>query len=530
MDSAIIDAYDSTRRLADRPFRSACYAPYTAMVFDSIGRVRACCVNFEHILGDIRTERLDDIWSGQRIRELREALRAYDFSKGCGYCHWKLSSGDLATKSLEAATLITRKYDSLSLESGEPFWPKHLEFHLSNRCNLECRTCLGEYSHLIRKNREHLPPYPMAYGDQFFLDLRKYLPRLEFAQFLGGEPFIIPEMYRVWDMLIADGHAPQCHVSTNGTVFSDRVEWVLEQLPMSLNLSLDSHIPERFEAIRVNAKFARVMRNYRRFREICDRRGTQLRFMITLSRLNWDEFPDYLLFAEDLGVPVSVAMCFNPNELSLFTLPAAELASVIESLDRRAEAVRGRLTMNREVLDQHLAELRHRLGTRSENMFFEGPAPVPEPPWQEPKLVDPWRSTIASAPGWRSLDESGARALLAEWNPDSSIDVLECDPDDIILEVHGDSQGALGFADAWVGHAASDLLVPLREHFGDEVEVVRDQRHDAYHDRIIGFSKPGSRATLVRSLVLPRFDEEGRPIGTVVFIASMPDNRLVVLS
>lgn len=534
MDAEIVANYDAHRDLADKPFRCACYAPFTSMVFDSIGRVRVCCVNFEHILGDIKKERLDEIWSGARIGALREALRRYDFSKGCGYCYWKLTAG-VGEKSLADATLIASKYDAFSVEADGPFWPKHLEFHLSNRCNLECQTCFGEYSHLIREKREKLPPYPMAYGEQFFSDLRKYLPHLRFAQFLGGEPFLIPEMYRVWDMLIEDKLTPHCHVNTNGTVFSERVERVLEHLAVSLNLSIDSHIPERFEAIRTNAKFDKFLRNYRRFREICDRRQTTLRFMFTLSRLNWDEFPDFLLFAEDLGVAVSVAECFNPKPLSLFTLPADQLAEVVNQLERKAEVVRDRLRLNRAVLEQHLGELRHRLQSRDEIMFFEDQPEDPPPPWIDPndvgdKLLDPWRGELARVSEAPPFQEADARALLADWNAACPVDRLVCDPDDTILEAELSETGTVGAARELRGLGTADLFLSLQTRYGAEIEVVEVRRADRYVDRVIAFSHPGGRATLVRSLVLPRFDEAGQPIGTVVFIASMPDNRLVVLA
>ncbi len=361
MEASEIAAYDSHRSFHAKPFRSACYAAQTSMVFDSIGRVRICCANTEYILGDIRHERLDDIWNGPRMEALRASLKAYDLSHGCEVCYYKIAAGVPKGSTLASTQLIALKYEEFAVEDRPPYWPKHLEFHLSNKCNLACVTCSGEFSSTIRSVREKRPPYPPAYNDQFFGDLRKYLPRLKEAQFLGGEPFLIPEMYRVWDMMIEDGLTPNCHVTTNGTLFNSRVERILTSLPMSVSVSMDGVTPRTFEAIRVNAKFDRVLKNFRTFKDICRSRGMWIGVNFTLSRLNWHEFVDFLLFGEAEGVNVSASDVHSPESMSLFTLDAPELNRVVTQLEEQAARAAGQLQRNRQLLENRIRELRHLL-------------------------------------------------------------------------------------------------------------------------------------------------------------------------
>lgn len=353
-----IAAYDSTRDLGQQPFRAACYAPFVSMVFDTIGRVRACCANYEYILGDLHHERLDDVWSGPRITALREALTAYDFSLGCGYCYWKIEGSADRKKTLADSSVVALKYEKLPVDADGAYWPTHLEFHLTNRCNLECLTCHGEFSHLIRARREKLPPFPVAYGEEFFEDLPKYLPRLKEAQFLGGEPFLMREQHRVWDMLIEAKLRPMCHVTTNGTIWNEKVERVLDELPMSVNVSMDGVTQETFERLRVNAKLSVVLENLEKFRQTLARHRRALGISFSLSRENWREFVPMLLFAEQRGAHVSVCNVFLPESYSLYTLPVEEFESVLANVERAGDEARPQLAKNVATLDHQLTELR----------------------------------------------------------------------------------------------------------------------------------------------------------------------------
>lgn len=358
LDPAIATAYDSTRDMSRQPFRAACYAPFVSMVFDTIGRVRACCANYEYILGNLHEERLDAIWHGARIAALREALKNYDFSLGCGYCYWKIEGTADRKKTLADSSVVALKYEKLPLDANGDYWPTHLEFHLTNRCNLECLTCNGDFSHLIRARREKLPAYPVAFGEEFFEDLRKYLPRLKEAQFLGGEPFLMHEQHRVWDMLIEDRLAPMCHVTTNGTIWNEKVERVLDLLPVSVNVSMDGVTRETFERLRVNAKWDVVLENLEKFRAALAARRRLLGISFSLSRENVHEFVPMLLFAEERDAHVSVCNVFDPPAFSLYTLPLEEFDRILADVERAGEAARPKLTKNVPTLDHQLAELR----------------------------------------------------------------------------------------------------------------------------------------------------------------------------
>lgn len=202
---------------AGKGFASACYAPFASLWFDPHGKVRACCQNSEFPLGDVRHQTIREIWDGQVAERLRGALRADDFSLGCQFCDWQVHERD-------PSTIFARNFDEHPVPTTQPRWPVKMEFSLTNACNLQCTMCSGEFSSAIRAHREHLPPLPTVYGDAFFGELAEFLPHLQKANFLGGEPFLGREPLRVLDLMADLELDTVVAITTNGTQWSPRVE------------------------------------------------------------------------------------------------------------------------------------------------------------------------------------------------------------------------------------------------------------------------------------------------------------------
>jgi glutamate-1-semialdehyde 2,1-aminomutase len=254
-----------------------------------------------------------------------------------------------------------RTYDIEPVYAPDPEWPSRLEFNLSNACPLECAACSGDYSSTIRERREHRPPLPRVYGDQFFEDLRKYLQRVSCCVFLGGEPFAQPECYRIWDMLALERSKAHCYVNTNGMVYNARIESLVETLRMTIAISFDGATAETVEKIRVGASFVTMLRNAKAFGRRVQKNGGDLVFNFCPMRTNWREFPDFLLMAEDHGAAAYVNTMVAPEDLSLYFLPRAQLQEVVTTLESRAEALAGRLQRTRPVIENMLEILRNKL-------------------------------------------------------------------------------------------------------------------------------------------------------------------------
>jgi radical SAM protein with 4Fe4S-binding SPASM domain len=357
------EAFDAARDLEGKPFRSLCYAPHVQLSFSPNGDVSACCMSRSHILGNLRVDRLDDIWHGERLRQFRDQLRRYVFPSGCESCYWSLQAGNYLNHAI-------RGFDAMPLDpTGR--WPAQLEFALSNTCNLGCIMCNGEYSSVLRV-KEGLPPIAPAYDDQFYEDLARYLPHAKLLSFLGGEPFLQEECHRIWNTLIDMDLAIPCHVTTNGSIYNAQVERFLERLPFNLNISVDGVSKETIERIRVNVKYDSLMANIRRFHAYAvgtadhhsDLRVRQLQLNFCVMQQNCYELADFFLFAESLQAKVWTVLVTYPTHCSLFSLPVTKLETIVTTLDQQTSAIQDQLAVNKDAWTALVGEIRQHLTDR----------------------------------------------------------------------------------------------------------------------------------------------------------------------
>jgi radical SAM protein with 4Fe4S-binding SPASM domain len=351
MNNDAIARYDSTRSFSDKMIRSLCYAPFTSLYFDVHGNVRVCCHNAKYPIGNVRQQSIDDIWRGDAAKRLRESLVNYQFGPGCEFCRFQTSDNCVTNVAM-------RKFDEFPVTADYASWPRQMEFSISNVCNLECIMCRGLWSSAIRAHREKLGPLPRLYSNDFLVSLRKYLPHLKRAKFLGGEPFLVEEYFRLWRIMIEDSLKTPCHVTTNGTQYNSRIEKVLESIPMGFAVSIDAACKSTYETIRVNGNYEKLLQHLRIFRDYTRRKGTSLTFTFCLMRQNWEEFGEFCEFADDWDCPVWVNTVLEPPEFGIYTLPPGELKSLVSSMESQAIRLDSSLRRNRAVWFQEFERLR----------------------------------------------------------------------------------------------------------------------------------------------------------------------------
>ena len=486
---------------------AVCRAPFGTFELDPRGFVLPCCVNTAYPLGNITETRLPEIWNGPRAAALREAMRRHDFSYGCGSCRWQLDHGK--------SEPVLRQYDRLGTED-DLVWPVEIGFALSNVCNLECAQCNGEYSSRIRATREHRPPLKSVYGDEFFADLRAFLPHLRSARFVGGEPFLMRENFRIWDMLIDDGLRPECHVTTNGTRLDARVERVLEHLPVSIILSIDSPRKDTFEAIRLNADFDEVVANGERFRRYCAEAGTSFVVNHCLMRNNWHEFADMLRMAEAWDCELNTSTVFN-EPFSLYKAPLDELAHVVATMEaQEADGLLPEIPRNVSVWHAELSQLRQTLAERRAGVDeailatmdgWAGGGLLPSD--AEVSLVRPSASPerrvrLRSRRRRRAID-----AVVREleiWAGDR-VAVLDVGPDGVVVGVEGRGASFYGLeAGNSLGHHLDDCVEALRHRLGPHLIVMDRHASAGRFEALLGYANTPpyeKQGTFVRLVALP---------------------------
>ncbi len=440
---------------------AACLAPWTALHFDQHGWVTACTANKRDCLGHVARDRLADLWVGAAAHRFRSMFASGALGEGCDLCRWQREHGG-------ASTMYARLYDDRA-ELARAEGPIHVEFALSNRCNLACQMCNGGLSSTIRRN-EGLPPLPAAYPDRFFDELADVLPGVVQAKFLGGEPFLAPENFRIWNLMIQTGSAVDCHVTTNGTIWNQRVEEVLDRLPMSFAVSLDGATAATVERIRVGSRFADVLANIERFQAHAARHGTNVSLTYCLMVDNWRELPAFLLLAEDLGLSTFVNTVMSPFRHSVYQLGPAEMGEVLTFLEGQSAFLRTRLVRNLGVWEDQLRRLRASGGA----LASQQETPVHFPSFAPPQ--------VRRAPNRR---EGDVVVDLRSWSPVVPAR-FEIDPGGRITLVEAGHLGPLNVG-RLVGAGVDELFVWLSSAFGRPAHSAYLRHDDQRGDRVLRF-------------------------------------------
>lgn len=380
------------------PSPPACFAPHAGVYFQPDGIVRPCCTTANRWgrIGGPDRATLGSILGGERAAGHRAALDGGDFSLGCWECEIPARQG---RREASLAVHFDRFIEATPLPH-----PKLMDFALSNHCNLQCVMCNGELSSAIRSRRDHLPPLPTVYDDAFFAELREYLPHLERAQFKGGEPFLSRETQRVWDLLLELGVDCEVSVTTNGTIWNDRVERYLRDLRMHAIVSVDGMTPATFEAIRVGARFDQVWENVDRIEAVTSDTGEGMTLSFCLMPQNHHELGAFLLETQRRDCNPNVILVNQPEEHDLTRLPLDELQAIVDDLEREGRDLEPSLDGPhrnewRQALDRLRGHLRHPIP-------LWGPHRVPGDPIPH----------HGGSPGDRPpVDETAVRAELEAW-------------------------------------------------------------------------------------------------------------------
>ncbi|MBL4577857.1 MAG: radical SAM protein [Flavobacteriales bacterium] len=302
-----------------------CYAPFKNMYFGIDGSATACCYNRTHSFGSFPEQSIHEMWFGAKADELREHIKCNDLSKGCQGCQYLLNVGNYTgTQALY--------FDHYPMNKNK--YPTVMQFELSNVCNLECTMCTGEFSSSIRKNREQLSEKICAYDDDFIVQLREFIPHLSYAKFYGGEPFLIEQYYKIWNLMAELNPGIKVEIQTNATIMNQRVKSVLDKLKCNINVSLDSLQKETYESIRTNAKFDTVQNNLQYFVDYSIKKRTKVTISVCPMRSNWEELPDFVNYANSIKGNLFFHVVWNPEDLALWNLGSVALGNMLQILQQ----------------------------------------------------------------------------------------------------------------------------------------------------------------------------------------------------
>jgi MoaA/NifB/PqqE/SkfB family radical SAM enzyme len=301
-----------------RPYgakRQICYVANNNVAFFRDGKALACSYNQTYEFGNCSTQSIKEIFEGEKRKKFIAAHRQNDLSIGCRYCRDFIVSGKYnGLKSMTFDRYANRKR----------IYPAVIEFDISSHCNLRCIMC-------NERNRSQVPNENI-YNESFIEEITPYLKHIKEAKFYGGEPFMIKQYYKIWNIITHTNPNTKIFVITNGTILNEEIKKILNRGKFEIAVSVDSLNKEKFEKIRKGAKFETVIKNLHWFNNYCKQKNTTLSVSMTIFRENWQDIPDILEFCNRNNCSVFFSYLYKPEDFSLWTLPEQELKSIADYL------------------------------------------------------------------------------------------------------------------------------------------------------------------------------------------------------
>jgi len=345
--------------------------PWVGLQGRADGNVTPCCeIGTNGILGDLSKNTLEDIWNSETMRKLRLEMLADRRPSMCFMCHNKDDAGLRSLRRSINEHYLGRYRDVVDSTTDAGYVEKlnlvHWDFRFSNLCNLKCRSCVHTKSSTWYDDAAELSDDPEAFRKatprllqmvqapaNFWPYIEKTIGIVERIHWLGGEPLIIDEHWRVLAMLReAKREDVRLRYFTNLTHLTYRgrdvlTEWERFTFPPSVAVSLDG-MGKAFQFLRSGGKWNAVEKNLRR---LYDHRHVKMNVAPVVSVMNAFAIMDlnrYLLTNDIVPARIKAAMetyytdylALNvvtyPRHLSLRILPPRIKERLAEHWDAHA--------------------------------------------------------------------------------------------------------------------------------------------------------------------------------------------------
>jgi len=183
----------------------------------------------------------------------------------------------------------------------------HIQWHITNVCNLRCMHC---YQEDFSKSKDLDWSRLQEVSDNILATLKEW-NRAACIHLTGGEPLLKPELFSLLDYLGQKSMVEELGIITNGLVFDQEVVKRLSTFPKlrKVKISLDGADAEINDSIRSKGTFEKVMRNLSLIKET---ERFEILFMFTIMKRNYRSLPSLVRLCEDLGVDGLILERFIP--------------------------------------------------------------------------------------------------------------------------------------------------------------------------------------------------------------------------
>jgi len=290
------------------------------------GSFRSCCATNDNLLDGkgnrlhINNDSLDKAWNSDAIKEIRLKMMKGEAVPSCVKC---VEQEERGYKSMRESRHMDRNFSVTEKDGSVKHYPRSMELHLGNVCNLKCKMCGQQYSNQIGKELLEI-----GESDPDFL---KWITKesgnvniwtnnlkVEYRWFqnskiknrlfdyiaehitemtvIGGEPTVIPEFWELFAYL--DSHDKlkdmSITITTNLTNVNPRMtNWLPKLKKWKVWASVDG-VGDRTEYIRYPSNFDKVCDNLNFYKKLLESSNGMIVLSPAIQLLNIDQLDEIL--------------------------------------------------------------------------------------------------------------------------------------------------------------------------------------------------------------------------------------------
>ena len=329
-----------------------CAHLFTSLSFDQRGQIRVCCNNYEvpkgedgkPILISDKDFSMKKVFNSDVHTRIRKNIIENNPDPGCFRCWQTEENGAESYRTIWNNTLASGFYKDIMIDSVDDVghiespYVTFLDFTVGNKCNLVCRMCNVDNSHLWEKEEKLLygeenvtPPSSNVSVDERFLSdefFEENLMHVKQVNFLGGEPLIVNEHEQFLNQCIKHGISKNIVLfyTTNLIKLDDKwLEKWKHFRHIYLGVSVDGY-KEVNDYIRYPSKWKQVIQSIEKVSEWKKELSMDLQIHATfqaMNALNYDKLLEWVFSLGDLGfwrIPFSNWVTY-PNHYDSRILP-----------------------------------------------------------------------------------------------------------------------------------------------------------------------------------------------------------------
>ena len=238
-------SFETFYKLVHEDNPSFCIYPFILQTED-LGHVTLCARSSTKVEDSISS--MGNFKDNKNFKDIRQKmLQGEKLPEHCRVCYDYEEKGIESSRQFETMDWVS-KLELETLDDLEKLdHPHYYEIRLSNKCNLMCRSCRPEHSHLIEKeykihNIQHPSPVPFSFSNFDHVDIPS-LNNKSRIYLTGGEPTVMREFYDFCDKCIELGHTDfDFTIGTNGQTYTPKFwDTVKHFSNMNFTVSIDGY-------------------------------------------------------------------------------------------------------------------------------------------------------------------------------------------------------------------------------------------------------------------------------------------------